>query len=71
ALLPCAGPHAITRSGTLFDQTSPVIDKRMASKRVLQTSLAYLPLIFTGWGRRTGRWIAGSAYAEPESLTPA
>lgn len=27
-LLPCAGPHAITRSGTLFDQPSLMIDKR-------------------------------------------
>ncbi|MFI9773085.1 hypothetical protein ACIHJG_40730, partial [Streptomyces sp. NPDC052415] len=32
ALLPCASPHAITRSGTLFDQASPMIDKRMASE---------------------------------------
>ncbi|MGW1729422.1 hypothetical protein ACWCQK_42520, partial [Streptomyces sp. NPDC002306] len=31
ALLPCVGPHAITRSGILFDQASPVIDKRMTS----------------------------------------
>ncbi|MEV0743126.1 hypothetical protein AB0I51_46055, partial [Streptomyces sp. NPDC050549] len=31
-LLPCVGPHAITRSGTLFDRPSLVIDKRMTSK---------------------------------------
>ncbi|MGW1927486.1 hypothetical protein ACWCQ0_53770, partial [Streptomyces massasporeus] len=32
ALLSCADSRAITRSGTLFDQTNPVIDKRMASQ---------------------------------------
>ncbi|MET7784988.1 IS110 family transposase, partial [Streptomyces sp. NPDC005388] len=32
ALLPCTGPRAITRSGTLFDQTSPAIDKRKTSQ---------------------------------------
>lgn len=32
ALLPCAKPRAITRSGTQFDQAIHVIDKRMASQ---------------------------------------
>jgi hypothetical protein len=31
ALLSCADSRAITRSETLFEQASPVIDKRMAS----------------------------------------
>jgi hypothetical protein len=35
ALLSCAGPCAITRSGTLSGQAGPVIGKRMASKRQL------------------------------------
>jgi hypothetical protein len=34
ALLSCADSHAITRSGTLFEQASPVIDKRMASEEM-------------------------------------
>ncbi|MDX2881087.1 hypothetical protein, partial [Streptomyces ipomoeae] len=34
ALLSCVGPRVITRTGTLFDQTSPAIDKRMASERL-------------------------------------
>lgn len=32
ALLPGLRPHAITRSGTLFDRTGPVIDERMTSQ---------------------------------------
>lgn len=35
ALPSCAAPAAITRSGTLFDQTSPLIGKRMASQAIL------------------------------------
>ncbi|MDX2828937.1 hypothetical protein PV416_49825, partial [Streptomyces ipomoeae] len=35
ALLSCVGPRVITRTGTLFDQTSPAIDKRMASQLML------------------------------------
>ncbi len=38
ALLSCAGSRAITRSGTLFDQTSPVIDMRMASQMCCSAS---------------------------------
>ncbi|WP_211286542.1 hypothetical protein, partial [Streptomyces griseoruber] len=45
ALLSCTDPRAITRTGTLFDQTSPAFDKRMASH---QTAACWPPHMASG-----------------------
>ncbi|MGW2885181.1 hypothetical protein ACWDDN_07395, partial [Streptomyces griseoruber] len=57
ALLSCTAPRAITRTGTLFDQTSPAIDKRMAS--YMDASIwvgAMFGLIGTGVGGGLSIW---------------
>lgn len=63
ALLPCADPHAITRSGTLFDQTIPVIDKRMTSELGLRT---YRRRVSAPTSNGLVRRAAGSRSAEAE-----